>query len=247
MNPYRKIFYSRQAEWHAQHRGAHQPDALRREFELRAKYYRWYTQDWLPADRSAPALDIGCGSGQFVYFLKHEGWTHAAGIDLDEEQTAMGRDLGLDCSVMDSTKLLADRPNHYQLISLLDIIEHFTLEELYPFLQQVVDSLKPGGTLIVSVPNADSPVGLHTRYSDITHEESFSILSLRELFFCHDLELVGIRDPWPAPIDFKRALYKRMVDALRRLEGLKWRLLGLGESPEVWSSVVWAAARKPLT
>lgn len=70
MNPYRNAFYSRQIEWH----GNHDRQTLLANHELRSNYYKWYTQNWLPKDKSYPVLDIGCGSGQFVYFLKKEGY-----------------------------------------------------------------------------------------------------------------------------------------------------------------------------
>ena len=79
MNPYREAFYSRQAEWHG-YEGA---EDVRRRHEQRAVYYRWYTKDWLDLPKETPVLDIGCGSGQFLYFLRQQGFTDLVGIDLD--------------------------------------------------------------------------------------------------------------------------------------------------------------------
>ena len=41
--------------------------------------------------------------------------------------------------------------------------------------------LKPGGTLVVMVPNATSPFGGMTRYWDFTHEIAFTPSSVRQL------------------------------------------------------------------
>src|SRR2546430_1576759 len=77
VNPYREAFYSRQAEWHG-YAGA---DDVRGRHEQRVPYYRWYTKGWLDLPRSTPILDIGCGSGQFLYFLRSRcrGWALTEG------------------------------------------------------------------------------------------------------------------------------------------------------------------------
>jgi hypothetical protein len=64
------------------------------------------------------------------------------------------------------------------------------------------------------------------------------------MLFCHGFELVEIRDPWPAGIDFKRSIYRQFVLMMRKLAGLKYRMLGL-DPPKYWSNVIWALVTKP--
>src|SRR4051794_36334144 len=90
-NPYREAFYARQAEWH----GYENAEIARSMHNRRLKYYGWYTRGWLPEPRSTPALDIGCGSGQFLYFLRDRGYLNATGIDVDLAQVEVARSLGL--------------------------------------------------------------------------------------------------------------------------------------------------------
>ncbi len=204
MNPYRNAFYSRQAEWH----GYTSLDYARDMHEKRLAYYDWYTRGWLPEDRSTPILDIGCGSGQFLYFLRERGYENAVGIDLDEAQVEVARRLGLDATCATVADFLEQDEQSYGLIAMLDIIEHFTREELFPLLESVSSRLAPGGRLMASVPNADSPHAARAIYADITHEIAFTPTSLSELFFCHGLNVSSFRDPWPAPTSAMRRGYR---------------------------------------
>ncbi|WP_165067106.1 class I SAM-dependent methyltransferase [Paludisphaera rhizosphaerae] len=242
MNPYREAFYQRQAEWH----GYDKPGFAEEKHTQRVRYYDWYTRDWLPRDKDVPILDIACGSGQFLYFLRERGYTNAVGIDLDRAQVEIGRSLGLDCRCATVSDFLAseDPSKSYQLVTMLDILEHFTRDELFPILEAVAARLAPGGRLMVSVPNADSPHAARAIYADITHEIAFTPTSLNELFFCHGLKVAGMRDPWPAPVSPVLRAYRAMSTITRKMEGLRLRLLGF-DSPQYWSSVVWALAEKP--
>ena len=141
MNPYRDAFYSRQAEWH----GYTSPEFAKSKHEQRLAYYDWYTRGWLPASRSAPILDIGCGSGQFLYFLRERGYEHGVGIDLDAAQVEVGCSLGLDTHCTSVMDFLEDDRQSYGLIAMLDILEHFTREELFPLLEAVTARLAPEG------------------------------------------------------------------------------------------------------
>lgn len=241
MNPYRDAFYQRQAEWH----GYTSKEFAETKHRGRVPYYDWYTRGWLPESKATPALDIGCGSGQFLYYLRERGYIDASGLDLDGTQVEVGRSLGLDCRCARAMDVLgAPDGKAYGLVAMLDILEHFTREELFPLLEAVVARLEPGGRLIVSVPNADSPHASRAIYADITHEIAFTPTSLAELFFCHGLKVAALRDPWPAPVSPLRKGYRALSTLTRKLEAARLGLLGF-DAPKYWSSVIWAMAEKP--
>jgi 2-polyprenyl-3-methyl-5-hydroxy-6-metoxy-1,4-benzoquinol methylase len=217
---------------------------VKRRHEERLPYYRWYTRGWLDLPRDTPVLDIGCGSGQFLYFLRAEGFTNAVGIDLDARQVELGRSLGLDCRHAPAADFLAENPGTaYGVVAMIDILEHFTRDELYPLMETVVGRMPEGGLLIASVPNADSLMGLGSTYADITHELSFTPISLTEMLFCHGLRINAMLDPWPAPVGSLRSGYRAVCQFCRGLERVRLRLLGY-ERPRYWSTVVWALAEK---
>ena len=239
-NPYRSAFYQRQAEWH----GYEGPEAVLRLHRLRARYYDWYTRGWLPEDRNTRILDIGCGSGQFLHFLKERGYTRAEGIDVDGKQVEIAQELGFQAQCVDAGTYLEEAGQDYGLIAMLDIIEHFRRDELFPLMETVVSRLQVNGRLIASVPNAESPIGLPCYFADITHEMAYTAGSLEEMLFCHGLKVRAFRDPWPAPIDLPRTLYRQVALAMRSLARLVcYRALGL-EAPRLWSNVFWVVAEK---
>jgi len=47
-------------------------------------------------DRSARILDLGCGHGAFIYFLREAGYTDVVGVDKSPEQVAEAKRLGID-------------------------------------------------------------------------------------------------------------------------------------------------------
>src|SRR5438445_12979718 len=54
--------------------------ADREEFESYARHYRTCYAPHLPDDRKAKILDLGCGMGHFLYFLKQAGYANHWGI-----------------------------------------------------------------------------------------------------------------------------------------------------------------------
>lgn len=239
-NPYRQAFYSAQAEWHS----FKSAEDAERQHRVRAPYFEWYTKGWLPVDRTLPTLDIGCASGQFLYFLRMQGFSNASGIDVDEGQVKLAKALGLAAHCVDAASFLSKTEDTYALITMLDVVEHFSREELFELMEVVCTKLRPGGRLIVCVPNAESPVGLRTYCADITHEQAFSSGSLQAMLFCHGLRPIALRDPFPAPIDLPRKLYRAGTLVTRKIAALHYRALGL-PPPTIWSGVLWAMAEKP--
>ena len=57
----------------------------KQEYEATSKgYYKIY-KDFLPKDKNAKILDLGCGTGHFLYFTKKLGYTNYHGIDISKE------------------------------------------------------------------------------------------------------------------------------------------------------------------
>ncbi|MEO6458532.1 MAG: class I SAM-dependent methyltransferase [Chloroflexia bacterium] len=104
-------------------------------------------------------LDIGCGRGLLLNKLKEKGWD-PQGTELSEEAASYARDR-LNLPVTTETLEDAHFPdNEFDLVILWHVLEH--LSDPQGTLREVARVLKPGGTLLVAVPNFGS---LEARFS----------------------------------------------------------------------------------
>lgn len=144
-----------------------------------AEWLGVYLNEDLPKDRSAPALDIGCGFGFALRALRAAGFLNVRGIELSSQQAAVARRGGFEVSVVtDTVDFLKKHPGSFGVILLLDVLEHIPVPEQLEMMRVIREALLPGGRVIVTVPNANSPLAARWRYIDFTHCSSFTEHSL---------------------------------------------------------------------
>ncbi len=145
----------------------------------------------LPEDLGAAILDVACGEGAFLGFLREKGYTNLAGFDVSPENVGLCRAAGLEFVREDDALAFAERPteSRYDAIFLLDIVEHLPKERVASFVARMRDRLKLGGSLIIQTANMGSVMGLFHRYSDLTHSYGLTERSAMDL-----MRLVGFPD-----------------------------------------------------
>jgi 2-polyprenyl-3-methyl-5-hydroxy-6-metoxy-1,4-benzoquinol methylase len=107
----------------------------------------------LPA-RSARVLEVGCGTGATLQWLQQQGRCgRTVGIEIFESAAAVARGRVDEVHVGNAENLAAGLFEHasFDLVLCLDVLEH--MQDPWAFVQQVHGLLKPGGTLIASIPN----------------------------------------------------------------------------------------------
>lgn len=161
--------------------------------------YDYYLRGWLPKDKGAVIVDLACGGGKLLWFLKEHGYHHLQGVDISHEQVQLARQVIPQVEEADALNFLAGEKNCFDLIMGLDIIEHFQKDEVLQFLDGCHGALKPGGRLILQTPNAESPWGSVIRYGDFTHEVCFTPNSLKRLMYMCGFRDVIIREQGPVP------------------------------------------------
>lgn len=53
-----------------------------RDYEKCSKGFAEWYYGCLPSNREAKILDIGCGDGKFLFFLRRNGYTHMEGVEM---------------------------------------------------------------------------------------------------------------------------------------------------------------------
>ena len=135
--------------------------------------YRWYFRRWLPTAPDAAIVDVGCGGGQMLQVMKNLGYTALQGVDASEQQVQRARTAGLDVRHGNATDALRESPARRDLILAIDMVEHLHKGEAMEFLEAAHAALRPGGRLILQMPNPDARAGMRVRYGDLTHEIAF--------------------------------------------------------------------------
>jgi len=96
-------------------------------------------------------LDVGCSSGQFVAHARGRG-IDCEGIDVSAVAVNQGRERGLPLSV--STLDDWQPPGRYDAVTCFDVLEHVLRPAA--FVDRVRVLLRPGGALVITVPNLAS-------------------------------------------------------------------------------------------
>ena len=199
------------------------------------KGYAHYFRGWLPKDKNAAVLDIACGYGKLLHYFEERGYERVSGVDISPEQVKIALQVTpavTEANVLDFLKV---HPDEFDLITGLDIVEHFKKDEVLDFLELCQKSLKPGGRLILQTPNAGCPWGAEHRYNDFTHELGFNPNALTRLLkLCH-FTSVQAREigPMPRGYSWKSSVRYMIWQTIRT--GIK--VYNLAETGSVCSNV----------
>lgn len=164
------------------------------------KAYNFYLKEWLPVDSEAQIVELGCGGGRLLHFLKKKGYVQLTGVDASPDQVSLSRQVNQNVVLSDALTFLESHRNYFELVIGLDIIEHFRKDEVLRFLDLCYSALKPAGRLVLQTPNADSPWGTTHRYNDFTHEVCFNTNALSRLLSLAGFSEIEAREAGPVPI-----------------------------------------------
>jgi SAM-dependent methyltransferase len=116
-------------------------------------FYRVKARQWSYLfPQPGEALEVGCGPGIMSNVLQQLGWK-VTGLERTEEAAEVGRRLfGLNVLAAEVEDLPAIR--QYDLIILFQVLEH--MADPVAIVSECERRLKPGGKIIISVPNFNS-------------------------------------------------------------------------------------------
>lgn len=151
----------------------------------------------LKFNKNTNILDFGGGAGFFVKSCVNAGFTNAHLIEPSEKfrETAVKR-LKLSPNLV-APDLGAFENVKFDLVVMLDVIEHLPADQLHQILDRLVSSISSGGYFVGVTPNVKSL----------------------------NIKLHGARDPVIAPPGHTLYFHRNALDKLLRKHGLKRRLL----------------------
>jgi 2-polyprenyl-3-methyl-5-hydroxy-6-metoxy-1,4-benzoquinol methylase len=217
--------------------------ARRHRFERWAQWYERRLRKHLPMDRTVSCLDVPCGSGNFLYFLRRQAYVDIVGCDISARQVALARALGLPAFKRDAMEVLSDRGRTYGLISSLDFIEHLSRDDALRFVALCHERLAPGGVLILRTPSADGPFGAHDAWNDLTHQWAMTSGVLEAILEMSGFRRVAILDERPQPYNLVNAVRVAAFLAGRAVASAAVFTLGL-TPPRIWSRSMWGVGYK---
>jgi len=146
-----------------------------------AKYFKKNFLKHLGNDKSIEILEIGCGYGRYTKTIIELGYEHITGIDISQEQVLYAqKKLGLkNVHLADASEFL-DIGKKYDVIILMDVLEHLELNYAITLLSKINTSLNVNGRFIVHVPNGLAPLA-PPYHGDVTHIRAFSVDSMSQI------------------------------------------------------------------
>jgi 2-polyprenyl-3-methyl-5-hydroxy-6-metoxy-1,4-benzoquinol methylase len=199
-------------------------DYIQADFKIDQFHYNY--KKYMPLSLSAKLLDIGIGRGEMLTCMGKWGYSDCTGVDISPSTVDFCKSLGLNCILVnDTVDWLSDKDSAFDVITLLDVLEHFPKDDVIVLLQSLYKSLKTGGKIIIQVPNMQAPDSNLHRYNDFTHNIGFTEHSLRQVlmaagiptFTFHGYEGITDNTLKSNLIIVFRSLYWRYCRFIRRL------------------------------
>ncbi len=200
--------------------------------DLQAKIIQQFDKEfWQPTNCTSEfsILEIGCGTGLFLSYLKHKNVKNFIGIDSDAElKNFIPADVLAhfkNVNILDEGER-AIVNQKFDIIVMFDVLEHFEPNDAVKLLLIMSTMLNKNGLIVARLPNAASPWGLSYQYGDLTHRAAYSPLSLRQLALASGFECTRC--------------YEQITGSPKRrlLDNLLHKFLSsiLMNPPEIWSA-----------
>ena len=136
-------------------------------------FFNYERKGVLPYVPKGKILDIGCGSGSILFFLKELGWD-TYGVEISSTACKYAREIGLKvwCGELTDVEFPSE---FFDVVRLNHVLEH--IRNPRKTMEEIRRIIKPSGKVIVSIPNIN---GLGFR---IFRDKWFGLDLPRHIFF----------------------------------------------------------------
>ncbi len=160
----------------------------------------------LPKNKDVKILDIGCGVGRFLKYLQENGYKNIYGVEIGKEQNQFLKDKGFDIYQFDIIEFLKNTKEKFNFVSMFDVLEHFTKEEIVELLPLLKNILNDNGILVIRVPNGEAMFKGGIMYGDFTHETFFTARSMKQIFNIFGFSKINIYPIYPNKHSLKSSI-----------------------------------------
>jgi 2-polyprenyl-3-methyl-5-hydroxy-6-metoxy-1,4-benzoquinol methylase len=178
-------------------------------------FFRQIIKKHLPESKEVVIADIACGHGALLFCLTQSGYHNVNGVDVSKEQIDLAHKLGVSgASCGEMSDFLRDKVAAFDVVFLMDILEHLERSELFEMLHLVNRALKRNGRVIIHVPNAEGLYGMRIRYGDLTHENCFTPKSISQALSISGFTKVQCFEDKPIIHGFKSFIRRVLWDTM---------------------------------
>ncbi len=229
---YRRRFYARYAQLKQRTALEH----VRRDLASSRPYLQRLVKQCFPQDRNCSIVDLGCGSGALLLLLQQAGYVNTMGVETSPDQVEFARELGVKSVIAgDLLEFLRECGGElFDVVVACDVLEHFSKDEVLEILDHAHRVLRPGGRLILHLPNAEGIFGSRIFWSDFTHEMAFTREGLRQLTWACGFASLQCREDVPAVHGLKSLVRRLLWMGLRAF----FRLVHMAETGDPGSGLI---------
>lgn len=188
-------------------------------------------------------LELGCGPGYLLDYLKLKGFTNSIGIDISSEQIDIAKSKGHNVRLDDVFNFLRNSTAKYDLIFAFDLIEHFSKDELLELTTLIYNHLHKDGLFIIRTPNGQGLFSGQIIYGDLTHQTIFTPNSLTQLFSNIGFNNLNFIKNVPVRKNLVGFLRATMWSTLKIILNLVM-LIEVGGTQKIWTRDFYCVAKK---
>lgn len=158
-------------------------------FPRRVAYLNYNFRSYIQRLSSrSQVLEIGPGTGELLQLLNQKGIKNIDIIDNDIAILKYCKNkYQINTAILSKSRDISKSVKGvYDLIVLTQVFEHIPKSSYLNWLTNLYTAVKPGGSILITVPNGANPLVGTERYGDLQHENIFTIFSFQELMtFAH--------------------------------------------------------------
>lgn len=121
----------------------------------------------LPKRKGLKIIDVGCGSGRNILFLKKYGWV--SGFDISPHAIKYCKKRGLKNIKKGSIDKILYKDYFFNLVTCFDVLGQIEVKNINKSIKEFYRVLKPGGILLIRVAAYDWLMGYHDQAVHTKH------------------------------------------------------------------------------